>query len=84
MGQLAELFMIGLVIIGGYYVYKHPEIIEQIKTELGNIGNKGGGTETTTEETTTEEPAKEEKSSKYVAVYASKSRSLIRIPSTIY
>lgn len=83
MGQLAELFMVGLVIIGGYYVYKHPEIIEQIKNELGNIGNKGGGTETT-EETTTEEPAKEETKAKYVAVYASKSRSLIRIPSTIY
>lgn len=95
MGQLAELFIVGILIVGGIYIYKHPEIIDQIKAEIGNIGGGGGNTggNTNTEETggntnkDEEEEEKEEpkkKSSKFVAVYSDKPRTYVRTPATIY
>lgn len=87
MGQLAEFFVIGMLVVGGIYLYKHPEIIDQIKQELGNIGKQNNGGNTNIEQTE-EEPAPEEenedKKSKFVAVYSSKPRSVVRTPSTIY
>jgi len=85
MGQLAEMFMMGLVIIGGYYIYKHPEIIEQIKTELGSLGGGNTGGDTTTDTTKTDTTKKTTTTkAKYVAVYSSIPTSIIRTPSTIY